>query len=698
MKISILYICLFFFGIKGFTQPPLNVEENFDNNNRLWKVKSTKNYDLKIENGVYTFDIHNQWGYDDVFIQYFHVDLSQDFIIEAKLRIVSGIEDGELGFFMGSGYQNWKATYISGNCHYKTEYRENSYTETNDIPWQIDSNIVKPTGNFNVIKFHKIDSVVNMYINNIKVSTQAFQNSEWFAVGFLVPKTMKVEVDHIHIYQYGDANINLVKNPIKGFVKENLGPNINGEFSDRAPVISPDGRTLYFIKQDYSEIKDESQEVYYSTLNDDGNWAEAKNIGKPINNKAPNNVVSVSADGNTLIVTNTYKPDGSIKGAGISTSQKTDEGWTLPKDVIIDDYYNYAKYTEFCLSSNKKVLIMTISRNPNSKKQALYVSFKKESSYSSPLYMGDVINSKGEETTPFLAPDDKTLYFSSNGHLGYGGFDIFVSRRLDDSWTNWSTPENLGPEFNTRESDLFFSTSAKGDYAYLSSNQNSLGKDDIFRIKLVEGAKPTPVTLIKGKVLNAKTKEPIFAEIIYQNLNTSEEVGRASTNPNTGDYQIVLPSGVMYGFMAQKVNFYPVSNYVDATALKEYNEINYDLLLNPIEVGESIRLNNLFFDTDKSELKSTSFPELERLVDFMKANPKIVIEISGHTDNVGAAAYNQTLSDERAKSVLNYLISKGIHAKRLTSKGFGLSKPVASNDTEEGKAINRRVEMKILEK
>lgn len=698
MKFSILFICLFFFGIKGFTQPPLNVEENFDNNDRLWNVKSTDNYDLKIENGIYTLDVHNQWDRDEIFPQSFRVDHSQDFIIEAKLRIVSGTEDGGLGFIMCSGYQNWKATYISGDCHYKTEYRENSYTETNDIPWQIDSNIVKPTGNFNVIKFHKVGSVVNMYINNIKVSTQTFQNFEWFAVAFFFLKTMKVEVDYVHIFQYGDASINLVKNPIKGFVKENLGPNINGKFSDRAPVISPDGKILYFIKQYYSEIKDESQEVYYSKLNDDGNWTEAKNIGKPINTKGPNGVIGVSPDGNTLILLNNYKSDGTLKGIGISTTQKTSEGWTQPKDIIIEDYTTYAKSIAFCLSSNKKVLIMSISRDPDSKKRSLYVSFKKDSSYSSPLYMGDVINSKGEETTPFLAADDKTLYFSSDGHIGYGGFDIFVSRRLDDSWTNWSTPENLGPEFNTRESDLFFSTSAKGDYAYLSSSQNSLGKDDIFRIKLAEGAKPTPVTLIKGKVLNAKTKEPIFAEIIYQNLNTNEEVGRASTNPTTGDYQIVLPSGVMYGFLAEKENFYPVSNFVDATAIKEYSEINYNLLLNPIEVGENIRLNNLFFETNKSELEDISFSELNRLVDFLKTNPKIVIEISGHTDNVGAAAYNQTLSEQRAKSVVTYLISKGIETKRLTSKGFGLTKPVAVNTTDEGKAMNRRVEMKILEK
>ncbi len=697
MKIFILSICLIFIGIKGFAQP-LNVEENFDNNDLLWEVGSNETCDCKIENGAYTIDHRPADKTGRFYWKDFMVDDSKDYIFEIKIRHVAGTDDNGYGLFWGSN--SWKNSYravVSGNRYYKVEHYEDENI-VKDISWTLDTSIVKPIGEYNVIRVQKEGGYTKVYINNTKVATLISKAFAGNKIGFYITEPMKVEVDYLHIYQYGDANINLVKNPINGFVKENLGRNVNGEFSDRMPVISSDGKTLYYIRESYDEIKDAATDIYYSEQQQDGNWSLAKNMGAPINNSSHNGLISVSADGNTLILMNTYNEDGSPKGPGISISQKTDIGWEIPKKIIIEDYYNNSKYVEYCLSSNKKTLIMAVNRKDTYGDKDLYVSFKNDSTFSIPINMGAILNTKESDASPFLAPDDKTLYFSTSGHPGYGSNDIFVTRRLDDTWTNWSKPENLGPEINSGNWDAYFTVTAKGDLAYLTSSDNSFGSTDIFKIKIPESAKPTPVTLIKGKVLNAKTKAPIFAEIIYQNLNTNEEVGRALSDPKTGDYQIVLPSGVMYGFLAEKVNFYPVSNYVDATALKEYSEIQYDLLLSPIEVGENIRLNNLFFDTDKSELKDISISELNRLVDFLKANPSIVIEIGGHTDNVGATAYNQALSEQRAKSVLTYLVSKGIDVKRLTSKGFGLTKPVATNDTDEGKAINRRVEMKILEK
>ena len=598
------------------------------------------------------------------------------------------------------GSDNWKDSYtaiISSDQHYKLQH----YAGQNLVEYvtkTLDKNIVNPARQFNTIRIQKEGEFVYVSINSTQIAKIPSRDFNENKIGFYITKPMILEIDYLHIYQYGDAKINLVKNSINGYQKENLGKNVNGVFSDRSPFISSDGKTLYYVKENYSDIKDSGTDIYYSEKMENGEWTVAQNIGSPINNSGNNSVVNVSADGNTMHIFNKYKEDGSPGEPGISISRKTENGWEMPKDVTIEDYYNNSKYAAYSFSSTKKVLIMGVDRKDSYGKQDLYVRFLRDSTYSVPLNMGPILNSYSDDSTPFLAPDDKTLYFASTGHPGYGFYDIFISRRLDDTWTNWSKPENLGVEINSNDFDAFFTVTAKGDYAYMVSSNNSFGEEDIFKIMVPESARPTPLILIKGKVLNSKTKEPIYAEIIYQDLNTGKEVGKALSDPVTGNYQVVLPAGINYGYLAEKKDFYPVSNSADATNIQEYKELNVDLLLTPIEIGENIRLNNLFFETSKSELKDISISELDRLVQFLKANPAIIIEISGHTDNVGAPAYNQSLSEKRAQSVMSYLISKEIDPKRLSSKGFGLTKPIAPNTDEDGKAMNRRVEMKILAK
>ena len=698
MKLFTLFLVPFLFILNGFSQPPLNIAENFDNNNLMWDVGNSEKADLKIENGIYTVDHHPADGAGKYYFKNFNVDDTKDFIIEMNVRFVSGNVDNGYGLHWGAdGWANSNTAVISGNQYYKVQHYEGE-NRIDDIDWKKDSLLIKGKESFNLIRVEKTGNQVKISINNTNIGTVKYRPFSGSKIGLYLSQSMKVEIDYLHIYQYGDAKINLVENAINGYQKENLGKSINGEFSDRSPNISSDGKTLYYIKGKYADLKDKGTDIYVSEQLENGEWGDSKNLGGPINNEGNNSVVNVSADGNTLYLLNTYKADGTSNSKGLSISKKTENGWEIPKDVIIDDFYNDSKYVGYSLSSNRKVMVMSLNRKDSYGDEDLYVSFMDDSAFSAPLNMGPIINTLNDQSTPFLAPDDKTLYFSSNGHPGYGSYDIFMTRRLDDTWTNWSKPENLGPEINSTDFDAFFTVTAKGDYAYMVSSSNSFGSEDIFKIKVPESAKPTPLILIKGKVLNSKTKEPIFAEIIYQDLNTGKEVGKALSDPATGNYQVVLPAGINYGYLAEKKDFYPVSNSADATNIQEYKELNVDLLLTPIEVGENIRLNNLFFETSKSDLKDISISELDRLVLFLKENPAIIIEIGGHTDNVGAAAYNQTLSEKRAQSVMSYLISKEIDAKRLTAKGFGLTKPVAPNTNDEGKAINRRVEMKILAK
>jgi len=428
----------------------------------------------------------------------------------------------------------------------------------------------------------------------------------------------------------------------------------------------------------------------YSTKDKNGEWTKSKNFGKPLNNTGHNFVIAISPDNNTIITANTYNPDGSSNTSGASISHKKEDGWEVPKDLKIKNFRNDNDYVGFYMGADNKTLLMSVERPGDYGEKDICVSFlQDDNTWSEPKNLGNKVNTFGDETTPFLAADGKTLYFSSDGIPGFGYYDIFVSKRLDDSWANWSTPENLGGYVNTPSSELGFFMGAKGDFAYVSSS------GDIYRIG--NPAKPEAVVLVKGTVFNSKTNEPMSANITYSDLNENKEMGNAISDPKTGEYKIVLPAGKLYSFLADKDKFYSVSENLDVKDLEEYKEITKNLYLSPIEKGEIIRLNNIFFETAKADLKEESFSELDRLVEILKNNSLLKIEIGGHTDDVGSNESNLTLSDKRAKSVLTYLNEKGIKTDRLTSKGYGETSPLVANDSDKNKAVNRRVEFKILE-
>lgn len=487
--------------------------------------------------------------------------------------------------------------------------------------------------------------------------------------------------------------------------KERLSDNINTKYLESKPVISPDGLTLYFARKNSpSNIggKRDEQDIYVSDLIGK-EWSYAHNVDRPLNDKLPNGICSVSPDGNTIMVINAYYDDGRVED-GVSVSRKTAYGWSFPRKQDIEDYHNLGEYQDYFQSNSGKILISAVQRNDSKGDQDLYVSFRTgEDSWSKPINLGPVINTRMVEFAPFLASDNKTLYFASNGHRGFGESDIFYSRRQDDSWTNWSVPENIGKSINSASWDGYYTISAKGDFAYFISTAGAMNKvdfnltdEDIYRISLSKDAKPDPVVLIKGKVINSKTKQPIEADIFYESLPLKDEDGLAISDPVNGNYKIVLPVGKKYGFRAEAKGFIAISQNEDFTMIDEYKEITRDLELTPMEVGEIVLLNNIFFVQGKPEMLPESQPELERLLLLLIENPSLEIELGGHTDNRGSSSANLKLSETRAFSVMNYLTDNGIDKKRLKAKGYGGIRPIASNADVESRKKNRRVEITIL--
>lgn len=536
---------------------------------------------------------------------------------------------------------------------------------------------------------------------------------------------------------------------------ENLGSAVNSEYSELNPVISPDGRTLYFGRKNHpsnrygvkgSETISGSQDIWFSEKVGD-TWSSARRLSEVLNRDQYNTILSISPDGQTILLKGAYV-NGTYETRGFSISNKTTGGWSVPVKIDIPGYEQLSKgKNEYgYLTMDGKAILLAFSRKKNSEDDDLYVSFYEDGRWSRPMDLGEGINTKYSETTPFLSADGKTLYFSSDRPGGQGSQDIYLTRRLDDTWQNWRKPQNLGTPINTEEYDAYYSIAAKGDYAYFMSGKASLGKKDIFRLAqesslrdlvnespeasgLVNGSslrdsvnapsdaamgdsrfgnsstrsvtsqESDPVVLLSGTVLNQQTgKVPEDATITYEDLSNGKVLGQAKPDPSSGKYKLVLPYGKNYGITAKAKGLIPASTNLDLSTMKgRYLELDdRDLSMVPLVKGNTATINNLFFDLGKAALKPESEPELKRILQVMKENKALVIEISGHTDNTGSDEINNKLSLERANAVKDYLLNGLIESTRIRTKGYGKSKPKADNATEEGRQINRRVEIEIL--
>jgi outer membrane protein OmpA-like peptidoglycan-associated protein len=488
---------------------------------------------------------------------------------------------------------------------------------------------------------------------------------------------------------------------------ENLGTNINTDLPELRPTISADGKLLFFICQNhpqntkFNEIRN-SQDIWFSEKDSSGKWSPAVHLGYPLNTYYYNAVFWISPDNNQILIRNAYI-NGDYFGNGVSMCYLTEEGyWSKPEMLRIRNYgkYDRGRQNGAVMGNNGRTLLFYMTEENKGLNNEIYVSFLlKDSTWSEPKNLGRKINMKKfNQTTPYLAPDGVTLYFSSNRPGGLGYMDIWMSKRLDDTWQKWSDPVNLGSPINTDDMDTFFTMDAGGEYAYMSTDLHSYGESDIVRIKLLEREKPDPVILVSGNVYNKKTGKPLSASLIYETLPDGTVAGNGISNATDGAFKMVLPYDKNYLIRAQADHFFAISeNFnLDSLVKQGYKEIHKDLYLVPIEVGAVVRLNNVYFDFDKWFLRPESFVELDRVVKMMEDNPAVEIEMSAHTDSRGSDEYNFKLSDNRAKSAMDYILSKGISPTRIVSHGYGESKPVVPNDTDENRQLNRRVEFTIL--
>jgi len=486
-----------------------------------------------------------------------------------------------------------------------------------------------------------------------------------------------------------EFSISAMRSPVT-FNPDNLGANINSEADEYLPALSADGSTLIFTRS--KKVDGFRNEDFYLSYNNTDDWQLAENLGKPINTPQNEGAQCITADGLTLYFTACSRND-SYGRCDIYESNFVNDKWTDP--VNLGENINTENWeSQPAISADGRQLFFVSNRPGGIGGKDIWVSYKNAiGTWTKAKNLGKDINTSKDDISPFLHWDNQTLYFASKGFLGMGGFDIFLSR-LDESG-NWGTVKNIGYPINSPSDENSLIVAKDGRTAYFASAYFNDGRSDLdlYTFDLPQESRAREVAYVQGVITDSKTRKPIKAEIELVDLQSGRSY-KSSQSDADGNYMLCLPSDAEYALTVSKKNYLFYSENIH---LKQEGSILLkNFKLQALEVGEQVRLDNIFFELEAYKLKDESATELNKIIQFMESNPFLVVEIGGHTDNSGSKNYNLDLSQQRAASVKNAIIQRGLKSNRIQIKGYGMSEPLNSNSSEEERAINRRTELKII--
>ncbi len=476
--------------------------------------------------------------------------------------------------------------------------------------------------------------------------------------------------------------------PSYKFEPHNLGDSINTKDSEYFPTLTIDNKELVFTRR-----VNNFNEDFYGSSGKGADWSKAKGLSGNINSAQNEGAQNISQDGQLLVFTGCNFQDG-YGSCDLYISYLSADGWSAPENMgnkINTEFWESAP----SLSPDKQDLYFASRRPGGFGGSDIWISHRLPTGkWTEPENAGPEINTTGDESCPFIHADNHTLYFTSNGHLGYGGDDLYLTHKGPNG--KWSTAKNLGYPINTIENEGSLVIAADGQTAYYASDRSdSRGGLDLYTFNLRSDVRPVKTLWIKGKVFDKKTTKGLPSAVELTDLLTKEVASKVQTDER-GNYLITLPVGRDYAFNVNRKGYLFYSENFPLSQKTADSTYNIDIPLQPLEANATVILKNIFFDVSKFSLRPESQIELNRVVALMKENPTLNIQINGHTDNVGKPAENLKLSNDRAQAVVTYLISQGIAAKRLAYKGFGDAQPVDDNKTEAGRAQNRRTELKVV--
>lgn len=481
---------------------------------------------------------------------------------------------------------------------------------------------------------------------------------------------------------------------------ENIGEHINTQFDEYVPIVSADQQVMYFTSRRPTMHNDKLsrdgkhyEDIHVTSIDSTGKWSSARTVRHPVNEAEHDACIGMTADGQTLFL---YKIKSANPTKGnIYMSKLNGNSWTKPKKL--GSHVNTRKGWEASVSiseDNQRLYFSSDKPGGYGGMDIWYCELMPNNEWSEPKNMGPIINSKYNEDCPFIHYDDKTLFFSSNGHKTMGGFDVFSSV-YDAEKKTWSEPRNIGYPINTVDDDMYFVYSADGSKGYMSSaiRQGGLGGEDIYVVNRPNHSKH--MISLSGKILD-EDGNPVEATITVTDLEKNKITNVLTSNSISGKYVLALDFGKNYSVQIECKNHIFLSENINVNNSEVIFSEHKDFTMKKLKVGNSLVLNNLFYDYKKVELNDESLPELDKLLEFMKYHPHVYIEIASHTDSIGSDAFNFELSEQRALGVRNYLSARGVPKKNMKIKAYGETKPIASNSTIEGRSRNRRTECLIL--
>ena len=520
----------------------------------------------------------------------------------------------------------------------------------------------------------------------------------------LPPEKMKNEAGAASIRESCLFALEAIRNPVP-FQPENLGPAVNSEYNEYWPALSVDEQMLMYTVmlptgslsgEDTNYTQDDLihlQEDFFFSTWQEGSWEPRISAGPPLNTSDNEGAHSLTADGKTLWFTACNRRDGQGMCDLYYTIWEAGK-WSTPRNAgkLLNSPYS-EKHP--AISADGRKLYFTSNRPGGKGSYDIWVSERSGEEWSDPVNMGDSVNTSGLEQSPFIHPDQQSLYFSSTGWPGMGQGDLYLTRKkLKGEWTK---PENLGYPINTHNDDMGLSLNARGNRAYFASDRGEGSDTDIYSFEMPVESRPVPVSYMQGRVYDSRTMRGIRAVLQLIDLETEETVMELESHVGEGDYLLSLPSDRDYALNVSADGYLFYSGNFTFSGQHSLTEpFQRDVPLDAIRVGSVVVLHNVFYATGSFELEQTSRVELNRVYDFLQVNPAIGVEISGHTDNTGSPEHNQKLSEQRAQSVVNYLLDRGIDLERIKAAGYGEDQAVADNGTEEGRARNRRTELKII--
>ncbi len=497
---------------------------------------------------------------------------------------------------------------------------------------------------------------------------------------------------------------------------------LNSPADEQLPVLSADGKTIFFTRGHHPQNtggKADKGDIWMSDFMGADGWSEPQRLPAPLNTRYFNGVLDFNR--NRLLVYGNYRSgQAPVPGISVSDVVTWPDKWGTPQPLTIQYFSNSSANNGNALSADGKLMLLSLESYKTLGAEDIYVSFwdAQAGAWGEPQNVGPQINTPMQELTPFLAPDNKTLFFTSNGRGGYGSRDIFVSQRLDDTWTNWTTPKNLGEGINTEGAEMGYRYYPALQLAVYTSTQDSDGYGDIHIIEVTDeemnqmledeivpveiaevvveeemepAAGSDRKLIVSGKIKDLTTGEPVFAR-----SRIKGSAGFEQEHFNDTSFYFSLATNQDYVLQVEAEGY--LSKQIDLVS-KKNEEMKIDLAveLEKIIVGARVNLKNVLFKRGTSEFLASSYDELNLVAEMMLNNPTMVIELAGHTDNVGNPSLNKRLSQERVDAVINYLVEKGIDSARLSGTGYGGAKPIASNASEATRRLNRRVEFIVVQ-